>query len=181
MSHMIAKFDIGASSPSIVGGTGTTIKRFLNRPPAGQMIGPGVTLPVNPNHLQDQLLLPFSGAIDGQLFEVYISGSVSAAIGRVTYVIQENIGEVTLAEGSHVPRDLDVPFTFNLALLGHTATGKMIGSFEAMLAGFHIPERAIPLLFPVRASLSLSVGVIFENSAEENSAALTEFRAVQKS
>src|SRR6266436_9448980 len=98
MSNVIAQYNISASSPSVVGGTGTTIKRFFNRPPARQMVGPGVTLPVKPNHLQDRLLLPFSGSIDGQFFEVYISGSVSAVVGRVTYVIQANASEpITLA------------------------------------------------------------------------------------
>jgi hypothetical protein len=178
MSNVIAKFDISASSPSVVGGTGTTIKRFVNRPPARQMVGPGVTIPVNPNHLQDQLLLPFSGAIDGQRFEVYISGSVSAAVSRVTYLIQENVGEVTLAGASHTPRDIDIPFTFSLGLLGHSATGTMIGSFEGVIGGVLTKGAITP--FPVRQSLSLSVGVIFENSAEASSASLTEFK-VQKS
>ena len=176
MSNVIAKFDISASAPSVVAGAGTTIKRFLNRPPARQMIGPGVTFPLNQNHLQDQLLLPFSGAIDGQHFEVYISGSVSAAVGRVTYVIQANASELTLAEGSHTPRDIDIPFTFSLGLLGHSATGTMIGSFEGMIGGVLTKGAITP--FPVR-SLSLSVGVIFEESAEENRASLTEFRACQ--
>jgi len=181
MSHTIAKFDISASAPSVVSGAGTTIKRFFfNRPPARQMIGPGVTLSVNPNHLQDQLLLPFSGAIDGQFFEVYISGSVSAVVGQVTYVIQANASEpITLAGGSHTPRDIDIPFTFSLGLLGHSATGIMIGSFEGMIGGVLTKGAITP--FPVRSSLSLSVGVIFEESAAENSASLTEFRAVQKS
>jgi hypothetical protein len=177
MSNVIAQFDISASSPSVVGGAGTTIKRFVNRPPAQQMVGPGVTLPVNPNHLQDQLLLPFSGAIDGQHFEVYISGSVSAPVGRVTYVIQAN--DITLAGGSHTPRDIDIPFTFSLGLLGHSATGTMIGSFEGMIGGVLTKGAITP--FPVRPSLSFSVGVIFEKSAAENKALLTEFRAVQKS
>ncbi len=174
MSHVISKFDISASAPSVVGGTGTTIKRFVNRPPAQQMVGPGITL-VNPNP-SDQLLLPFSGSTDGQHFEVYISGSVSAAVGRVTYLIQTN--DITLAGGSHTPRDIDIPFIFSLGLLGHSATGIMIGSFEGMIGGVLTKGALTP--FPVRASLSLSVGVIFEESAAENKALLTEFRAVQK-
>jgi hypothetical protein len=109
------------------------------------------------------LLLPFSGAIDGQRFEVYISGSVSAPVGRVTYLIQANTN-VSLVEEP-----------FSLGLLGHTATGTMIGSFEA----FHIPGRAITPFLVRKPSFSLSVGAIFENSAEENSASLTEFRACQ--
>jgi len=56
--------------------------------------------------------------------------------------------------------------------------GIMIGSFEQMLGGVLTKGAITP--FPVRA-LSLSVGVIFEESAAENKALLTEFRAVQKS
>ncbi len=177
MSHTIVKFDISASAPSIVGGAGTTIKRFSDRA-----------------NLSD-LLLPFGSAVDGQSFEVYASGYVSAA-GRVTYVVQANTNPslteagvfVDLAGGSNIPGASDLPFHIALVLMGHSATGKVQGWVESMmLGGVSFPKKATtPLQINfIRtdthiAPFSLAMGVIFEESAEENRAALTEFRAVQK-
>src|SRR6266404_1992566 len=178
MSHTIVKFDISASAPSIVGGAGTSIKRFSDR-----------------TNLSD-LLLPFGSTIDGQTFEVYASGFISTPAGRVTYVVQANTNPslteagvyVDLARGSNIPGASDVPFHIALVLMGHSATGKVQGWVESMmLGGVSFPKKATtPLQINfIRtdthiAPFSLAMGVIFEESAEENRAALTEFRAVQK-
>src|SRR6266478_2803054 len=135
MSHTIVKFDISASAPSIVGGAGTTIKRFSD----------------NKVPTSDQLLLPFGSAVDGQSFEVYVSGYVSAAAGRVGYRIQANTHPspteapvyVDLAGGSNIPGASDLPFHIALVLMGHSATGKVQGWVESMmLGGVSFPKRA---------------------------------------
>jgi hypothetical protein len=168
---VIARYEISAAMPSVVGGTGKTIKYFFTRPTQtvwnfGKV---GVYAPSIPP--PQELSIPFE-LVNGTRFEIYASGYVSTP-GPVAYIIQEK--ESVLASLSNIPGESDLPFHIKLVLEGN---GLIQGTIQSMLAGVFEPEKAIKP-FAVTSSLSLKIGVIFADSVDENKAALTEFKIVQ--
>jgi hypothetical protein len=175
---IVAQFDINASMQSVVGGTGNEVKYFLSRPVqklwnAGKV---GVYSPSIP--VPRELPLPFE-KINGSRFEVYASGYTSAGKGHINYLIQakdSSLEKITLVSLSNIPSMVDLPFHIKLVIEGN---GLFQGTVQSMLAGIFESERSIKPFAINSPSFSLMIGVQFEVSAEDNKAALTEFKVVQ--
>jgi hypothetical protein len=172
---VVAQYEVSASIPSVVGGTGKAIKYFSSRPTQSLWNSGRVGVFAPPTQTPYELLIPFE-KVNGNRFEVYASGYASS-VGPVAYVIQAKTNEkFILASPSNLPGMSDLPFHIRLVLEGN---GLVQGTFQSMLAGVFEPEKAIKPFAINSSSFSLMVGVVFETSAEENKAALTEFRVVQ--
>jgi hypothetical protein len=175
---IVAQYDINASMASVVGGTGNEIKYFLSRPVqklwnSGKV---GVYSPSTP--VPRELPLPFE-KINGSRFEVYASGYASATKGSVTYLIQakdSSSEKITLVRLSNVPGTVDLPFHVKLVLEGN---GLFQGTVQSMIAGVFESEKGMKPFAINSPFFSLMIGVQFEVSAEDNKAALTEFKVVQ--
>jgi hypothetical protein len=209
---VLAQYEVTAAFPSTVGGAGTTIKYFSSNPPASLWnVGqPGINAPATTNNLGavptatnalGQLTLPSAGKMNGQRFEIFASGYVSAAAGLVTYTLQSNTNVnltgaspayVILGPGGVAPTNTpgtasNLPFHLHVVLEGDSASGIVQGIADSMLNNVFADDAAITALSGVNFSgssagfgpLGFVIGVTFATSAAGNSASLTEFKIVQ--
>lgn len=176
---VIIQYEISAAFPSVVGGTGKAIKHFFSRPVQTLWNSGKVGVYAPSTVTPQELSVPFE-KVNGSRFEVLASGYVSAVSGSVSYIIQAKNSnskeKFTLANLSNLPGATDLPFHIRLVLEGN---GLIQGTVQSMLAGIFESEKAIKPFAISSPSFNLMIGVIFEASAEENKAALTEFRVVQ--
>ncbi len=110
---VIAQYQVSASNPSIVGGTGTTIKYFSSNPPQSLWNSgvTGVNAPVGSSQLG---ATPSSTNANGQLsfdtvayklnggrFRMYASGTVLSVTGTPTFTPTVQINTGTIASPSY--------------------------------------------------------------------------------
>lgn len=166
----VAQYNVSATSPSIVGGTGNTIKYFLNRSSI-------------PSLVSRELILPFTTPTGSRL-EAYITGRASS-VGQIRYTVQANTNVNNVGLPPHLIQlgetssfNGDSFFHFRLVLV---VDDVVQGTFQSLVDGAFSKEWAIPLFQSSRDvfRFSLLAGVTFETSAETNRALLTEFKIVQ--
>lgn len=176
---IIAQYEVSSAHPSVVGGTGKAIKYFFSRPTQTVWNSGKVGVYSSATITPQELSIPFE-KINGSRFEIYASGYVSAPSGSVGYVIQvknaDSKEKIILASLSNLPGATDLPFHIRLVLEGN---GLVQGTVQSILAGVFDPEKAIKPFVISSPLFGLMAGVAFEVSAEENKAALTEFRVIQ--
>lgn len=209
---VIANYEVSAAFPSTVGGTGTAIKYFSSNPPASlwNVGAAGVNAPATTNNFGavptatnslGQMLIPSSGKVNGNRFEIYASGYVSAAAGLVTYTLQSNTNVnasgaspayVILGPAGAAPTNTpgtvnNLPWHLHVVLEGDSASGIVQGTAESLLNNVLAGPAVITALTGVNfsgsaagfAPFGLVIGVTFATSAAANSASLTEFKVVQ--
>lgn len=184
---VIADFLVNGLNPSVVGGTGTTVKYF----PAllggfnVQSTAPSATSAAG------QLGVPGNNVLNGQLFNVkavgnFIAGS-SAGSETVTVSLYANTGTVTspsytaiASTGAFAPPvdGVEHSFAINAELYGDTLSGIVGGDYIAYVDGLKqnsTPKDGVALTgINMGASLpfGLVVGVTFSVSNASNAAKL---------
>jgi hypothetical protein len=200
---VLADFQVNGLNPSVVGGTGTTIKyfpRLLGTSIGVQSIAPSATSALG------QLVPPAFNELNGQLFKVKIAGSTLSFTGGTTYNVSLSVNTGTVvapvytviastgAQGA--ASTLKNAFAMEVNLFGTTDSGLVAGWYDSntVLPSGVMQAKAQAALdnpFPVQTidfskglttpgnqgiPFGLVVGVTFATSVAGNSASLYQFQ-----
>jgi hypothetical protein len=200
---VLADFQVNGLNPSVVGGTGVTIKYFPRL--LGSAIGVQSSTP-SATSAAGQLVIPAFNELNGQLFKVKIAGSTLTFTGSTTFDVQVavNTGTVSSPTYTTIARTgavgaastLKNAFALEINLYGTTDSGLVAGWYDSMtiLPGGTMTAKAQAALdnpFPVQninfgsgltaggnqgVPFGLVVGVVFATSIAGNSASLYQFQ-----
>lgn len=141
MAQNNVNYSVNGASPSIVGGTGISVKYFPNQP--GPSIGVSNTTPSS-SSAAGQLAVPGNNTLNGQIFTVNLCGNISIdpiiACPTVSVLIYANTGTVTSPTYTAIGGVSAVaagnfdnePFRVSLSLSGDTLSGVVQGTQTAL-------------------------------------------------
>jgi hypothetical protein len=192
----VVDFGVNGQFPSVIGGTGTTVKyfpRLLGSSIGVQSVAPSATSNAG------QLAVEGTNRLNGQLFYVYATGSVVSGSGAASEGVEIALYAQTAAPGAS-PSYTKIATTANVALnptvdgvansfslsaqlYGDSASGILGGFYLAQYSG--VVKNSSPkaleanlssINFATEPPFGLVVGVTFNVSNAGNSASLYQFR-----
>ena len=196
----VLNFQVNGSSPSTVGGTGTSVKYFQRILGTNGPNG-GANTNISASNAAGALMLPAANVFNGQAFEVVAAGSfgsdtgdpsgtvtislyaVTGSVGTPTYTAIAGTGAITPAYAAAES------WAIRAQLYGESKSGVLGGNFYAGVRGLAVnssPKDALALITGLDfnagnpslqqgAVLGFVVGVTFGTSDSTNTASMTQF------
>jgi hypothetical protein len=191
---VIGDFQVNGLFPSVVGGTGTTVKYFPRvlgtaGPNGGQSVAPSTTSAAG------QLAVPGNSSVNGQLFNVELAASFGNdsgdPSGTVELALYANTGTVSspsytkiATTGAATPAAQPLHAALRVSLIGDSKSG-IVSGFQTGVKG----DGTLVTLAALTAGLTginfanglpfgLVAGVVFGSSDASNTASLYQFQII---